>query len=244
MSCPRTGNTGNAFDYNLYYSAAGSAGSLWQWDDGLITGFTAWKAEIGGDPHSRFGLPLFKSTSTPDLHLQRSSPAVNAMDPSATTMPGEQDIDGRPRRTGTALDLGADELSAYDAWCVDWFGAQAGNSAITAPSADPDLDHVKNIEEYLYATNPMLASSERFYIAGVSGSASSIRFRRSRTALDLVYGIQWSPNLFDWFDPDPLHALQESVIQTTPTYDWMQANLTFPPAESRQFYRMILDISP
>jgi hypothetical protein len=70
-------NTGNLFNSNLYYSAAGSTGAQWIWNNVTLTGFTAWKSASKQDSQSVFANPQFISTGTnPDLDVQSTSPAV------------------------------------------------------------------------------------------------------------------------------------------------------------------------
>ncbi len=103
-------NTGNVFDYNLHFSPAGMSRSTWQWKNRMTTGFAGWKSAAGQDGHSLFADPRFVSTAPPDLHLQPSSPAKDSGDPMFTPATGELDIDSSPRKSGAAVDLGADEL--------------------------------------------------------------------------------------------------------------------------------------
>ena len=51
--------------------------------------------------------PLFSNLALPDLHLQTTSPAVNAG--AGLTGIGSTDIDGKARVLGAGIDLGADE---------------------------------------------------------------------------------------------------------------------------------------
>jgi hypothetical protein len=70
-------NVGNTFDYNLYYSATGSAGAQWIWNNVTRTGFSAWKSASGHDAHSLFANPQFISTGTnANLNLKPTSPAI------------------------------------------------------------------------------------------------------------------------------------------------------------------------
>ncbi len=45
-----------------------------------------------------------------DLHLQRGSPCIDAGDPGFIALPGQTDMDGQARVSGTAVDIGADEV--------------------------------------------------------------------------------------------------------------------------------------
>jgi hypothetical protein len=70
-------NVNNTFNDNVYYSAAGSGGAQWIWNNVGLTGFAAWKATSRQDAQSIFANPQFISTgANPDLDLQSSSPAI------------------------------------------------------------------------------------------------------------------------------------------------------------------------
>lgn len=114
---PRTTNTGNVIDYNLYFAPAGSAAAEWRWG-GMKVGFNPWRTAVQAaaatnEAHSSFADPHFGDvTSTPpNFHLRSDSPAIDAGDPALTPEPGEVDLDAAPRRSGARMDLGADEFA-------------------------------------------------------------------------------------------------------------------------------------
>jgi hypothetical protein len=104
----RTQNSGNIIDYNLYYASAGTSNSQWQWKNVTYTGFAAYRSATGNDKHSIFIDPKFVSTTTPNLHLQATSPAINAGQ--NQTYVGAADYDGNKRIQGGAVDIGAFEV--------------------------------------------------------------------------------------------------------------------------------------
>jgi hypothetical protein len=107
LICNPTGNIGNVVDYNVYYAPGGADGSDWQWKNKWYTGFSAYRAGTGNDPHSRFVNPRLVSTSLPNLHLQATSPAIDKGQNLAAA--GTKDIDGQPR-IQNIIDVGADEV--------------------------------------------------------------------------------------------------------------------------------------
>lgn len=109
-----TANSGNTVDHNLYFSAGGAAPSEWTWKTTGYTGFAAWKAGSGNDANSVFVDPQLANVATGDLHLTGGSPAIGAAVALPGGLAGTTDIDGTPRVSGAAADLGADELACGD----------------------------------------------------------------------------------------------------------------------------------
>ena len=107
---PATTNSGNVFDYNLYFAPDGIADSLWEWKKSTRTGFADWQSFAQQDAHSIFADPKFVSTTPLNLHLQNGSPAIDAGDPAFAPASGETDIDAQPRVNGAGVDIGADEF--------------------------------------------------------------------------------------------------------------------------------------
>jgi hypothetical protein len=101
-----TENTGNVFDYNLYFSPGGAE---WSWRAMAYTGFEAWRSATGNDAHGLFVDPQLVDPSSGDLHIWGDSPAINAGESLPGDVIGAEDIDGAPRNQG-GVDVGADEL--------------------------------------------------------------------------------------------------------------------------------------
>jgi hypothetical protein len=95
-----------SLDYNLYFSDAGSAGSTWTWLGTDYTTFSAYRAASLQDAHAQFADPKFVSLSTPDLHAQAGSPAIDAGSDYGVNVVGTLDFDVRPRIQGAAIDIG------------------------------------------------------------------------------------------------------------------------------------------
>ena len=106
--------TDNVIDHNLYFSSGGAPASYWVWKTTSLNGFAAWKAGSGNDANSLFVDPLLANPGAGDLHLGAGSPAVGAASPLSPLVAGTTDIDGTPRISGAAADLGADELACGD----------------------------------------------------------------------------------------------------------------------------------
>jgi hypothetical protein len=101
-------NTGNVFDYNIYYSPGGANGSEWEWKQVTYSSFASWRTGTGNDAHSLFVNPRFVDRVSGDLHLRGTSPAINAGENLPAGVIGTQDIDGQARNQG-GVDIGADE---------------------------------------------------------------------------------------------------------------------------------------
>jgi hypothetical protein len=108
-----TKNTGNVLNYNLYFAAAGATKSEFEWKNQYYTGFEKYRTATGNDKNSIFADPKFVSikTGSINLHLQKSSPAIDAGDPARVLASGELDIDRQPRLQGASVDIGADEVA-------------------------------------------------------------------------------------------------------------------------------------
>ena len=99
--------SGNIMDYNLFFATGGTGGN-WQWKNVSYTTFATYRSGSGNDAHSLNGLdPLFVAAASGNLHLQSSSPAINAGQNLSSA--GLYDIDGETRTQNT-IDIGADEV--------------------------------------------------------------------------------------------------------------------------------------
>jgi hypothetical protein len=100
--------TDNIVDYNLYFAPGGGTDGTWIWKNVTYTTFNAYQSGSGNDASGLVGLdPLLVSTTTPDLHLQSTSPAIDRGQNLAEA--GPYDIDGQTR-IQNIIELGADEV--------------------------------------------------------------------------------------------------------------------------------------
>jgi hypothetical protein len=98
-------------DHNLYWVTGGQPrratfGSVGR----TYPGFNAYRQATGQDRHSRFANPRLVDPAAADLHLRRSSPAVDTGARVPASLVGRFDIDHGPRVVGRGIDLGADEV--------------------------------------------------------------------------------------------------------------------------------------
>ncbi|MBE3040523.1 MAG: DUF5123 domain-containing protein, partial [Chloroflexi bacterium] len=100
--------TGNQVDNNLYFAAGGGKNGKWIWKKKTYSTFASYQKATSNDAQGLVNLdPLFASLDLPDLHLQKTSPAIDK----GQVLPeaGPQDIDGQPRVQGAVIDIGANE---------------------------------------------------------------------------------------------------------------------------------------
>jgi len=179
-------NVNNSFDYNLYECAAGSALASWSWNNQACTGFAAWKSASGKDANARFADPKFIATGTsPNLHLQLNSPAIDAGDPAFTAAIGESDIDSNPRVTGGVVDIGADELTPIDHWRVANFGVNATQVNIAGDTANPARDGIVNLLKYALGLNPLKTSQLPNSMVGMENGYLTLTVSKNPEATDV-----------------------------------------------------------
>jgi glucan biosynthesis protein len=106
-----TNSTSNPADvnYNLYFSPLNAVNATFVWVGKTYTGFTTYQTATGKDNNSIYADPLFVNMSTPDLHVQPNSPAVNAGINLGPKVVGTVDFAGNPRVQGSNIDIGAYE---------------------------------------------------------------------------------------------------------------------------------------
>lgn len=93
-----TSSTNKTIDYNILRRDNGNTNSFFYGITGSIQ-------------NSVYSNPLFVDSSSYDFHLQTSSPAINAGDPSYTSATDVFDIDGEARVIGESVDIGVDEYN-------------------------------------------------------------------------------------------------------------------------------------
>jgi len=99
-------------DHNLYYTTAGAASSMWDWQGKSITGFSLYQSKSHQDAHSQFADPQYDNISTVpyNLDVMSTSPAVNAGTNLGSNVVGVVDYAGNPRTNAKGqINIGAYE---------------------------------------------------------------------------------------------------------------------------------------
>jgi hypothetical protein len=105
---PKAGMAPAVLDYNLYFSPAGAAKSVWQWEKTRYAGFVAYQAGAQQDAQSVFADPLFDGVgSPPDLDVMPGSPAIGAGVDLGAGVVGMVDFAGNPRVMDGVISIGA-----------------------------------------------------------------------------------------------------------------------------------------
>ncbi|MEZ0075876.1 right-handed parallel beta-helix repeat-containing protein [Planotetraspora sp. GP83] len=94
------------FSDNSYYS---SSSAFFDWNGTRYTSFSAYRTATGNDNRSAFRDPQFVNPGGFDFRLKAGSPSIDATTSTYNPAPGELDLDGNPRKLGTAVDRGAFE---------------------------------------------------------------------------------------------------------------------------------------
>jgi parallel beta-helix repeat protein len=216
------------FDHNDVFNSVGSAAA------GSCANVVGGGGNISTDP--RF-------VSSSDLHLQAASPAVDAGNNSAPSVPA-MDLDGNPRICGTAVDLGAYELQrplaltpasnlvavegtsftavlahfvgGYGPFnaSVDWGDGQTGAATISGGSVSGSHIYA---EEGAYTITITASDSTGATSSGaVTESTSDAAITGTGNQLVVVEGNAFSGTLATFQDADPGGA----PADYTATIDW------------------------
>lgn len=131
-------SVGNAFDYNLFHSAAGVAAGEFSLNGAEYPGLAAWRAGTGQDSASVAADPVFANAPAANFHIGVTSPAVNSGNPAFNPDLSETDLDGQPRKIGAAVDIGADEGTCGNGGALDPGEACDDGNSINCDGCDND----------------------------------------------------------------------------------------------------------
>lgn len=116
--------------------------------------------------------PLFVNFAAGNFRLQTNSPCINAGN--NAYMSGGTDLDGRPRKVGGMVDMGAYEFQgAGMGEFIAWLQQSGLPTDGSADYLDSDGDRMNNWQEWIAGTNPTNAASV-LLLASPSNSVSGI----------------------------------------------------------------------
>ncbi len=110
ISNPFTKVTNLVLDNNCFDAPSGASNATFIWKNHEYNSFNAYKNNTGNDANSQFANPKYMALgSSPDLHIQPTSPCRDAGDDAAVPPSSTLDIDNEARIVDAHVDQGADE---------------------------------------------------------------------------------------------------------------------------------------
>jgi len=86
----------------------------------------------------------------------------------------------------------------FASWQLFHFGTDAGNPLIAGPAANPSKDGVSNLLKYAFGLDPNINSVAGLPESGFGGGLLTLTYTQVLAATDLVYTVEWSPDLNLW----------------------------------------------
>lgn len=167
------GGAGQMDNCIVYYNNAPSGSNY----SGIKLNYCCTAPILSGDLTSITNAPQFQNLPAADLHLQSSSPCINAGNNSGVT--ASADVDGNPRIVGATVDIGASEFqSAASILSYAWAQQYGLATDRSADFADTDGDGMNNWQEWIAGTNPTNpASVLQMFSPAPSTNSSGISIR-------------------------------------------------------------------
>ena len=133
--------------------------------------------------------------------------------------------------------FGVASVTVRDAAFQDWrarsfLPGQANDDAVSGPSADPELDGLKNSVEWALATPPLSGNASPLVVANRSADSMDLSFTQRRGLPLGTVGIESSPNFAGW-QPAPASVTLVAIDEISPEYDrltyrWPHSELGAP----------------
>ena len=99
---------------------------------------------------------------------------------------------------GQILNFTAMATPSFATWQVFFFGANTSNLLIAGPDANPCKDGVSNLLKYAFGLDPNINSVAGLPVLGFGSGSLNLTYNRVLVATDLVYTVEWSPDLTNW----------------------------------------------
>ncbi len=107
-------------------------------------------------------------------------------------------------------------------WKIARFGSISNAQTLGGDNADPDNDGLSNLLEYALNADPQKFDATGLTASGVESNKLTFTYNRLKNAPDIVYRVQWSPDLATWTEP----AVTETILSDDGTVQRVKA--TFP----------------
>ena len=123
-------------------------------------------------------------------------------------------------------------------WRQQYFGTTA-NAGNAADGADPDGDGIVNVMERFLGSNPLVADpSSALPTGAMLGTNFSLAYARNLTATDLLFQVQWSPDLLGWLT----NSVTDIILSTNGNFEAHQGSL--PASTSNPLFLRLQVIAP
>jgi dienelactone hydrolase len=107
------------------------------------------------------------------------------------------------------------------AWRFVQFGVDSDNVGLAGDSADPDADGRSNLLEYAFNTDPLVPDEpglpDSQLVELESGTHLAIRFPRVTAASDIIYQVESSDDLGEWYPGSSYSGSGETPVTETTT---------------------------
>ena len=138
----------------------------------------------------------------------------------------------------------SESASDIAAWRGLFFSeSELANSSLEATlwgdDADPDADGLENLVEYFMALNPREPGGSRVFISKIDDSLFKATFRRSRSAADITYRVEFSSTLLEgsW----STDGIVEVVVDDIPVnYQLVEVSIPRDSVVASGFFRLVL----
>ena len=119
--------------------------------------------------------------------------------------------------------------SAFQAWRIATFGANAANPLIAGPAASPAGDGMSNLLKYALGLSPLVATAGAAPVMGLSNGALTLTYTKALAATDLTYSVEWSTDLTTW---SPIGVTEQLLGGNTVTQQ-IRATAPLAPAAAK-----------